>query len=71
VLGRWSVDVFLLGFRLPEIRGVGSLAGVARRREKHWSRLCAGVCCRRACAWSGDCCTQREALGEEEAVAET
>lgn len=43
----------LLGFWLPEIRGVGSRTGVARHRETHWSRFCGGCVCRRACAWGG------------------
>ena len=69
----------VVGSGLPEIRGVGSCPGMARHREKHWSRLCVCVCAcvcvhvrvcvsARLCV-EGDRCTQREALGEEEAVA--
>lgn len=57
----------VLGFWLSEIRGVGSCSGVARHREKHWSRFC-GVCVSARLCVEGNCCTQREALGEEEAV---
>lgn len=60
----------VLGFWLPDIRGVGSCSGVAQGTDSV-ECVCVYVCvCQRACAWRGDCCTQREALGEEEAVAE-
>lgn len=49
-----------------------SPTGVPRYREKYWNRMCARVyvCVSTFVRGGGNCCTQREALGEEETVTE-
>lgn len=59
--------LLILEFWPRDIKGAGSHMRVVKRREKQWGGVSVFV---GAPYVEGDCCTQRQALEEEEEVAE-